>query len=95
MRDGRRAEQPTELVYVPGPSWAPVLTAVGLALVGIALFEGRFYFIAGLVIGALLALGALFAWIRGVARDIGRLPRTQRTSTAVLPAVPLRRRDGS
>jgi uncharacterized integral membrane protein len=91
MRDGRRADQPTELVYVPGPSWAPVLAAVGLALVGIALFEGKFYFVIGVVIGALLVLGALIAWIRGAGRDIGRLPRAQRLSTAVLPAVPLRR----
>lgn len=95
MRDGRRAEQPTELVYVSGPSWAPVLAAVGLAILGIALFQDRFYFIVGVVIGALLFLGALLVWIRGTARDIGRLPRTQRVSTAVLPAVPLRRSDNA
>jgi hypothetical protein len=93
MSDGRRIPHPGELVYVPGPSWAPVLTAVGLALVGIALFANRFYFIVGVVIGGLLALAALGAWIRGVARDIGRFPRRQRVSTAVLPAVPLRRSD--
>jgi hypothetical protein len=93
MRDGRRAEQPSELVYVPGPSWAPVLAAVGLALVGIALFTDRFYFILGVVAGGLLILGALLTWIRGVSRDIGRLPREQRISTAVLPAVPLRSGD--
>ena len=87
MKDGRRAEQPTELVYVPGPSWAPVLAAAGLAVLGIGLFAGWVYSIAGGVI----ALGALWAWIGGVGRDIGRLPRRQRLSTAVLPAVPLRR----
>jgi hypothetical protein len=95
MRDGRRAEQPTELVYVPGPSWPPVLLAAGLAIIGLALFADRFYFIAGLVAGGLLALGALWAWIGGVGRDIGRLPRKQRLSTAVLPAVPLRSDDDS
>lgn len=91
MTDGRRAPQPTELVYVPGPSWAPVIAAVGLAIVGMGLFAGWFYSIVGGVIGGLLALAALWTWIRGVGRDIGRLPRQQRVSTAVLPAVPLRR----
>jgi hypothetical protein len=87
MKDDRRAQQPTELVYVSGPSWAPVLAAVGLAVVGIGLFAGWVYSIAG----GIIALGALATWIRGVGRDIGRLPRRQRVSTAVLPAVPLRR----
>jgi hypothetical protein len=91
MSDGRRPEQPTELVYVPGPSWAPVLAAVGLAAVGIGLFTGWVYAAAGGVI----ALGSLWAWIRSVGRDIGRLPRQQRVSTAVLPAVPLRSGDES
>jgi len=87
MRDGRRAPQPTELVYVPGPSWAPVLAGAGFAIVGIGLFAGWVY----AVIGGVIALGALSAWIRGAATDMGRLPREQSVSTAVLPAVPLRR----
>lgn len=91
MRDGRRAQQPTELVYVPGPSWAPVLAAAGLATVGIGLFTGWVY----AAVGGVIALGSLWAWVRGVGRDIGRLPRQQRTSTAVLPAVPLRSGDDS
>jgi len=87
MRDGRRVPQPTELVYVPTPSWAPVLAGAGLALVGIGLFAGWVY----AVVGGVIALGGLWAWIRGTATDMGRLPREQRVSTAVLPAVPLRR----
>jgi hypothetical protein len=47
------------------------------------------------VAGGVIALGALWAWIRGVGNDIGRLPRAQRVSTAVLPPVPLRRTDES
>jgi hypothetical protein len=93
MKDGRRVEQPTELVYVPGPSWAPVLTAAGLAIVGISLFSSSFYSLAGAIIGGVMVLGALWTWIRGVGREIGKLPRRQRVSTAVLPAVPLRRSD--
>jgi hypothetical protein len=90
MSEGRRAPQPTELVYLPDPSWAPVLLAVGLALVGMGLFAGWFYSIVGGVVGGVLALAALWTWIRGASRELGRLPRQQRVSTAVLPAVPLR-----
>jgi hypothetical protein len=89
MRDGRRVPQPTELVYVASPSWAPVLAGAGLAIVAIGLFAGWVYAAAGGVI----ALGALWGWIRGVSRDVERLPRQQRVSTAVLPAVPLRDSD--
>jgi hypothetical protein len=89
MRDGRRVEQPSELVYAPGPSWAPILAAAGIAVVAIGLFAGWVYSIAG----GIIALAALWAWIRSAGSDIGRLPREQRVSTAVLPAVPLRRTD--
>jgi hypothetical protein len=87
MRDGRRVPQPTELVYVPGPTWAPVLAGAGLAIVGIGLFAGWVY----AAVGGVITVVALWAWIRSSATDIGRLPREQRVSTAVLPAVPLRR----
>jgi len=91
MKNGRRVSQPTELVYAPQPSWAPVLAGAGIAVVGIGLFTGWVY----AVVGGAIALGALWSWIRGVGKDIGRLPRRQRTSTAVLPAVPLRRADNT
>jgi hypothetical protein len=89
MRDDRRVTQPSELVYVPNPSWAPVLAAAGLAVVAIGLFAGWVYS----VVGGLIALVAVWGWIRSVRTEIGRLPREQRVSTAVLPAVPLRRVD--
>jgi membrane associated rhomboid family serine protease len=91
MRDGRRVPQPTELAYVPSPSWAPVLAAAGLAIVGIGLFAGLAY----AAVGGVIAIGALWAWIRSVANEIDRLPRQQRVSTAVLPAVPLRGSDSN
>lgn len=91
MKNGRGVAQPTELVYAPQPSWAPVLAGAGLAVVGIGLFTGWVY----AVVGGVIALGALWTWIRGVSKDTGRLPRRQRTSTAVLPAVPLRRSDNT
>lgn len=87
MRDGRRSPQPTELIYVPDPSWAPVFAGVGIAIVAIGLFGGWIY----AAVGAVIAIGALWSWVRRVSTEIGRLPRRQRLSTAVLPAVPLRR----
>jgi hypothetical protein len=89
MRDGRRVPQPTELVYVASPSWAPVLAGVGIAIVGIGLFTHWAY----AAVGGVIAIGALWGWFRSVGRDVERLPRQQRMSTAVLPAVPLRRPD--
>ena len=89
MTDGRRVPQPTELVYAPSPSWAPVLGGVGLAIVAIGLFAGFVYAIAG----GLIAVAAVWVWIRSAANDLGRLPREQRIDSAVLPAVPLRAPD--
>jgi len=89
MRNGRRVEPPSELVYVPNPSWAPVLAGAGLAVLAIGLFAGWVYAVAG----AIIAVAALWGWIRSTGGAIGRLPREQRVSTAVLPAVPLRRGD--
>jgi hypothetical protein len=89
MRDDRRVTQPSELVYVPSPSWAPVLAAAGIAVVAIGLFAGWVY----AVVGGIIAVAALWSWIRRAGSEIGRLPREQSVSTAVLPAVPLRRAD--
>ena len=89
MKNGRRVEQPSELVYVPNPSWAPVLAGTGIAVVAIGLFAGFVY----AIVGGIIALAALWGWIRSAGTDLGRLPRQQRVSTAVLPAVPLRRED--
>jgi hypothetical protein len=82
----RQVPDPSELVYVPSPSWAPPLVAVGLAGVLVGLFAGWPFAVAGGVLGLL----ALRNWLRRTADEIGRLPREQRISAAVLPAVPLR-----
>jgi hypothetical protein len=89
MSDGRQPPEPSELVYVPGPSWLPVLTAAGLAGILVGLFAGWPYAVAG----AFVLLPSLWAWLRDAADQIARLPRQQRLTYAVLPAVPLRRTD--
>jgi hypothetical protein len=80
--------QPTELVYLPRPSWLPAFTALGIALAVVGLFAWWPYG----VMGAVIALVSIVAWIRGAAREMSRLPVEQRPASAVLPAVPLRRR---
>ena len=87
MADDRRNGEPPELIYVPEPSWQPALIAFGLAAVLASLFTWWPYG----VIGGVVALFALRAWIRDARRGYDRLPRRQRMVTAVIPAVPLQR----
>ena len=87
MSNGRQPPAPSELVYVPAPSWLPVLAAAGLAGLLVGLFAGSPYAIAG----AIVLLASLRSWLRGAREEIARLPREQHLTSAVLPAVPLRR----
>ena len=87
MDEDRRNGQPLELVYLPEPSWQPALIAFGLAAVIASLFTWWPYGVAG----AIVALFALRAWVKDAREDFNRLPRKQRISTAVIPAVPLER----
>ena len=77
----------TELVYAPEPSWVPILVAAGIAVA----LAGIFTMSILIVFGLLLVLPALRAWAKGSSRDTARLPRRQRVTTAVLPAVPPRK----
>ena len=83
MAPDGQPERASELVYLPEPSWAPMLTALGLTLI-----------IAGLAIGWVLSvIGLIFfvpgawAWVGSTRRSIARLPRRQRPVTAVSPPV--------
>ena len=87
MSNGRQPPAPSELVYVPAPSWLPVLAAAGFAGLLVGLFAGSPYAIAG----AIVLLASLRSWLRGTREEIARLPREQHLTSAVLPAVPLRR----
>ena len=87
MASERRNGEPSELLYLPPPSWQPALLAAGLAGVVASLFTWWPYG----VVGALVALAALWAWIRDARREFSRLPREQRISAAVIPAVPLKK----
>ncbi len=85
--DSPRLPEPTELVYVPQPSWIPFFLAAGLAAVLVGLYAGIVWAIIGLVV----VLAALLAWLRRVGDEVSRMPRSQRPTTAVLPTIPPRR----
>jgi hypothetical protein len=87
MSDERRVPEPTELVYPPRSSWLPLLIAAGIAALGVSIFKGWPYAVAG----AIIFLIALRRWVVETRDDVDRLPRRQRLTTAVIPAEPLRR----
>lgn len=79
--------EPTELIYVPNPSWAPILTAAAVALLFAGAFMGWFLWLVG---GFVLFLGARSWWV--LANDeISRMRPSQATDTAVIPAEPIQR----
>ena len=87
MAPASQPPEATELVYVPEPSWLPLLAAAGIAMILAGLFLGWVV----MVIGALFLIAALWSWIGRTRTSLARLPRRQRPVTAVLPAVPPRR----
>lgn len=87
----RGAPRPTEIIHLPGPSWAPVFLALGIALALLGTFAGWVYS----AIGGIFALPAIWAWARLSSREAGRLPPEQPLATAVLPPEPIRRRGRS
>ncbi len=91
MGENGRAPAPTELVYVPEPSWAPAFVAFGLAGVLVGIFAGWVWMAAGAVLGLL----ALRKWARDVGADLRRMPRHQDPTTAPLPATPMRSARGN
>ena len=84
---GEEIPQPTELVYLPRPSWAPVTLAFGLGLF-VAGIYAKGFLVPGFVystIGAAIALASLRELVVGGARAVLRLPRRQRIRSAVVP----------
>ena len=80
-----RRPEPSELIYSPGDSWAPILIAAGLALAVVGAFNGW----AISAIGGLIVLAGLRAWWRRGEDEISTMRREQRTDTAVIPAEPV------
>ena len=73
--------KPTELIFLPRPTILPALLAFGLAALVVGLFSWWPYS----VIGGLIALGSLIAWLRANRDEIASMPRHQHTDTAPIP----------
>jgi hypothetical protein len=71
----------TESIYLPRPSVWPALLAFGLAAVIVGLFAWWPYS----VIGGVIALISVIAWLRTNRAEIARMPRRQHTDTAPIP----------
>ena len=80
--------EPTELVYVPNNSWAPVIVAAGITLILVGFFKGWFLW----AVGAFVLMLGLRAWWHLSNDEIAGMRREQRSDTAVIPAEPVRRR---
>jgi Cytochrome c oxidase subunit IV len=67
---GAEAEPAGEAVHLPGPSYLPVITAFGtmIAVVGVVISWVL------VVIGGVIALVAIYRWIRETREDISELP---------------------
>lgn len=91
MVDREPIPEPTELVYLPRSSWAPAFLALGAMMVVIGIFAEGFLFRGWvyMVAGAVVALAALRALIRGASREYYERPRRQRPHASVLPAASL------
>ena len=84
--DQSQIPEPTELIYVPAPSWAPAFAAAGVAGLAIGAFAAWVISLAGGI--ALVAAG--LHWYRGYVDQAQRLPRRQRLTSAVIPPVTVR-----
>jgi hypothetical protein len=64
------AEPAGEAVHLPGPSYLPVVTALGIsiAVVGVVIWWVL------VVIGGLIALVAIIRWIRETREEVSELP---------------------
>jgi hypothetical protein len=68
--DGSKAPPPGEAVHLPGPTYLPVVTALGLtlAVTGVVIS----WAVTG--IGVVIAVVAIWRWIGDTRRDVSELP---------------------
>jgi mannose/fructose/N-acetylgalactosamine-specific phosphotransferase system component IID len=68
--DGSPAPPAGEPVHLPGPSYLPVVTALGLTLA----VTGVVLSLILTVLGVVITVMAVWLWIRDTRRDISELP---------------------
>lgn len=81
------SSEPSELIYTPSASAAPIFAAAGIALIAAGAWMGWVLWL----IGAAVLIIAAVAWWKAADDEISRMRREQRTDTAVIPAEPVKR----
>lgn len=81
------SSEPSELIYTPSASAAPIFVAAGIALIAAGAWMGWVLWL----IGAAVLIIAAVAWWKAADDEISRMRREQRTDTAVIPAEPVKR----
>ena len=87
MSPARDQPEPTELIYVPNNSWAPILVAAGIGAAPRRRLQGLVH----VPRRRLILLLGLRSWWRHSNDEISRMRREQQPDTAVIPAEPVRR----
>jgi hypothetical protein len=74
-------QKPTESIYLPRPTVWPAVLAFALATLVVGLFAWWPY----AVIGGVVALFSVIAWLRTNRDEIARMPRHQTPDSAPIP----------
>jgi Cytochrome c oxidase subunit IV len=67
---GEDAPEAGEAVHLPGPSYLPVIVALGTTILVVGVVISWFL----VALGALIDIYAITRWIQGTRRDIAELP---------------------
>jgi hypothetical protein len=67
---GAEAPPSGEAIHLPGPTYLPVIVAVGIAIAVVGVVQSLILVVLGLVV----TLVAVWRWIRETRQDIGELP---------------------
>jgi type IV secretory pathway TrbD component len=71
---GSEAPPAGEAIHLPGPSYLPIVTAVGITIAVVGVVQSWII----VAIGLLITLFAVVRWIRETRRDISELPLEHR-----------------
>jgi hypothetical protein len=71
---GPEAPPAGESIHLPGPTYLPIITAVGVTIAVVGVVQSWFI----VAIGGLITLFALVRWVRETRQDIGELPLEHR-----------------
>jgi type IV secretory pathway TrbD component len=71
---GPEAPPAGEAIHLPGPSYLPIVTAVGLTIVVVGVVQSWII----VAIGLIITLVAVVRWVRETRQDIGELPLEHR-----------------